>query len=211
MADLHAQLLTGYTVERAQDLNVVLVQLDSLRDQLTARPPELGEPAVDLVRDAQPEDAGEDQGPVLRRRSVHYHGLPASGYASTQRLDREQDRLLRRVLVDYLGPRTETQSTINLLTDVLGEALDPADGPPSEDWNRRITAGLAVLPRTYRNSYTATLPGIDPTGLAADMQIMVPGLIRAHTSEGSVPAEGPLICDHEPPGPGAVTPGRRRL
>jgi hypothetical protein len=179
-----------------------------LRQRLRATRPGVAVAAV-LPRRRQYEQAhqpdeplkvGDGQSRAPRRRNVQYHGQAEEGVGprgqtldlSTQRLGTEYHHLLRRVLVGYLGARTESQSTINLLADVLGEALGLADGPPSADWNRRITAGLAVLPRTYGNSYTGTLPGIDPAGLAAGRRIAVPGLIRAHAGEGSVTAEGSL-------------------
>jgi hypothetical protein len=98
---------------------------------------------------------------------------------STQRFG-DLHGVLRLRVLRYLGGQPAGQRTIDLLADVLGEAEGWAHGPSSDEWDTRISEGLALLPLTYTDSYTQMVPGIDdPAALFAGSQVTTSDLIRA--------------------------------
>ena len=105
---------------------------------------------------------------------------------STQRFGDLHDRLRLRVL-RYLDGQPGDQHRIDLLADVLGEAEGRARGPSSDEWDTRISEGLALLPPTHADSYTEMVPGIDdPAALFAGSPVTANDLIRAHARRESV-------------------------
>ena len=118
---------------------------------------------------------------------------------STQRLGGLDDALRLRVHL-YLAGRFASQRQVDLLTDVLGEAEGEARGEPDEEWNQRISDGLALLPAYYgEQSFTAELPGITAELQQGD-RITVPGLIRAHKKRESVTSDAVLYVIESPQG-----------
>ena len=101
--------------------------------------------------------------------------------------------ILRQRAMKFLGGDSAEGDRIGVLADVLGEALGWGEGLSDEEWNLRVSSGLADLPFFYGDSYTGSLPGIgDPADLEPGMRITEPGLTRAHASDDQVDPDVPL-------------------